>query len=53
MKKLIFTLAVAMMVFGSGNVFAQRSDRMAKAKAFAQQRFQKSDESLYEPVSAN
>ena len=53
MKKLIFTLAIAMMVFGSGNVFAQRSDRMAKAKAFAQQRFQKSDESLYEPVSAN
>ena len=53
MKKLIFTLAIAMMVLGSGNVFAQRSDRMAKAKAIAQQRFQKDGDGLYEPVSAN
>ena len=53
MKKLIFTLAIAMMVFSSGNVFAQRSDRMAKAKAIAQQRFQKDGDGLYEPVSAN
>ena len=53
MKKLIFTLAIAMMVCSSGNVFAQRSDRMAKAKAIAQQRFQKDGDGLYEPVSAN
>ena len=53
MKKLIFTLAIAMMVLGSGNVFAQRSDRMAKAKAIAQQRFQRDDDSMFEPVSAN
>lgn len=53
MKKLIFTLAIAMMVFSSGNVFAQRSDRMAKAKAIAQQRFQKDGDGLYEPISAN
>ena len=53
MKKLIFTLAIAMMVFSSGNVFAQRSDRMAKAKAIAQQRFQRDDDSMFEPVSAN
>ena len=53
MKKLIFTLAIAMMVCSSGNVFAQRSDRMAKAKAIAQQRFQKDGDGLFEPVSAN
>ncbi|MCQ2304391.1 MAG: T9SS type A sorting domain-containing protein [Bacteroidales bacterium] len=53
MKKLIFTLAIAMMVCSSGNVFAQRSDRMAKAKAIAQQRFQKDGDGLYEPISAN
>ncbi|MCQ2321589.1 MAG: T9SS type A sorting domain-containing protein [Bacteroidales bacterium] len=53
MKKLIFTLAIAMMVCSSGNVFAQRSDRMAKAKAIAQQRFQKDGDGLYEPVLAN
>ena len=53
MKKLIFTLAIAMMVCSGGNVFAQRSDRMAKAKAIAQQRFQKDGDGLYEPVSAN
>lgn len=52
MKKLIFTLAVAMMVFSSGNVFAQRSDRMADVKAFAQQRYQQAERSVYEPVSA-
>lgn len=53
MKKLIFTLAIAMMVCSGGNVFAQRSDRMAKAKAIAQQRFQRDDDSMFEPVSAN
>ena len=53
MKKLIFTLAIAMMVCSSGNVFAQRSDRMAKAKAIAQQRFQKDGDGLYEPVLTN
>ena len=53
MKKLIFTLAIAMMVCSGGNVFAQRSDRMAKAKAIAQQRFQKDGDGLFEPVSAN
>ena len=52
MKKLIFTLAIAMMVFSSGNVFAQRSNRLAKVKAIAQQRFQKDGDGLYEPVSA-
>ena len=53
MKKLIFTLAIAMMVCSSGNVFAQRSDRMAKARAIAQQRFQKDGDGLYEPVLTN
>ncbi len=51
MKKLIFTLAIAMMVCSSGNLFAQSSDRMSEVKAFAQQHFQKDGESVYEPDS--
>ena len=53
MKKLIFTLAIAMMVCSSGNLFAQSSDRMSEVRAFAQQRYQHAERGVYEPVSAN
>lgn len=53
MKKLILSLAIATMVCSSGNVFAQRSDRMVQAKAIAQQRFQQDRDAMYEPVSVN
>ena len=52
MKKLIFTLAIAMMVCSSGNLFAQSSDRMSEVRAFAQQRYQHAERGVYEPVSA-
>ena len=53
MKKSIFTLAIAMMACCSGNVFAQRSDRMSEVMAFAQQCYQQAGRSMYEPVTAN
>ena len=53
MKKIISTLAIAMMVFGGGNLFAQSSDGMSEVKAFAQERYQQAERSMYEPVSAN
>ena len=52
MKKFIFTLAIAMMVFANDNLFAQSSDNMAEAKAFAQQRHHQGERSMYEPVTA-
>ncbi len=52
MKKLIFTLAIALMVCSSGNLFAQSTDRMSEVKAFAQQRYQQVGRGVYEPVSA-
>ena len=50
MKKLIFTFAIAIMV--CGNAFAQSSDGMADVKAYAQQRYQQTERSVFEPVSA-
>lgn len=53
MKRLFLPMAVFMMVFGSVNLFAQNSERMQKVSAVAQQRFQKDDETWFEPTKTN
>ena len=52
MKKAIFTLAIALMAFGGNNLFAQRSERMARANEMMKQHFQNREESWMAPSVA-